>query len=159
MNTKYDEGFFEYVEKAVDKWIDRIEDITLNSGGSLIKHKFLGQVSWTLCDKDQENEKRLTLCAEVFYKNSYKLVIGNCYTLMKFKTHKISRYDREEVTHNWSVNEMKSLCDFVERTIAQYGDYEEEYDSDKEAEEQNKKQEAINALNEKIAKLNSNKTY
>ena len=50
---------------------------------------------------------------------------------------------------------MNSLCDFVDRTIAQYSDFEEEYNSDKESEAQNKKQEAINVLNEKIAKLNS----
>ena len=154
MNTKYDEGFFEYVEKSVDKWIDRFGETTLNSGGSLIKSKVLGEVRWTLCGKDQENAKRLTLCVESYYENSYKLVIGNCYTLMKFKTHNISRYDREEVTNNWSVGELKSLCSFMERKIAQYGEYEEEYNSDKEAEEQNKKQEAIKALAEKIAKLN-----
>ena len=150
-----DKGLFEYVEKAVDRWIDRFGCTTLNSGGSLIKSKVLEEVSWTLWDKDKENAKRLTLWVESYYETSYKLIIGNCYTLMRFKTHSISRYDREEVTNNWSANELKYLCDFVERTIAQYGDYEEEYDSDKEVEEQNKKQEAINALTEKIAKLNS----
>ena len=158
MNTKYDEGFFEYVEKSVDNWIDRFGETTLNSGGSLIKSKVLGEVRWTLCGKDQENAKRLTLYVESYHENSYKLVIGNCYTLMKFKTHNISRYDREVVTNNWSVGELKSLCSFMERKIAQYGDYEEEYDSDKEAEEQNKKQEVINALTEKIDKLNSTRS-
>jgi hypothetical protein len=155
MNIKYDNGFFEYVEKAVDKWIGRIEGTTLNSGGSLIKSKVLKEINWTLYDKNMENEKTLTLCTEAYCDNTYVLIIGNCYVLMKFKTHDISRYDRKEVTNNWSVSELKSLCDFVERTIAQYSDFEEEYNSDKESEAQNKKQEAINALNEKIAKLNS----
>lgn len=155
MNIRYDKGFFEYIEKAVDRWIDRIEGTILNSGGSLIKSKVLKEINWTLYDKNMENEKTLTLCTEAYWDNTYVLIVGNCHVLMKFKTHDISRYDRKEVTNNWSVSELKSLCDFVERTIAQYGDFEEEYDSDKEAEAQNKKQEAINALNEKIAKLNS----
>jgi hypothetical protein len=57
MNIKYDKGFFEYVEKAVDKWIGRIEGTTLNSGGSLIKSRVLKEINWTLYDKNMENEK------------------------------------------------------------------------------------------------------
>lgn len=159
MNIKYNKCFFEHIEKAIDRWVDRMTGTTLNSGGSLIKSKVLGEVSWTLYNKNQENPKRLTLHYNTSTESN-SLVIGEDVgrRIMRFKVHDISRYSPNETVNNWGADELKSLCDFVERTIAQYGDYIEEYDSDKETEEQNKKQEAINALNEKIAKLNSTRS-
>lgn len=151
-------GLFEYVVRAIDNWIKRVlEHRTLSNGGSIIKTIVDGEVSWTMYNKNQENPKRL----KIRYDNSTEvnyLGVGEFRRIMKFKSHDISRYSPNETLLNWDANELKSLCDFVERTIAQYGDYEEEYDSVKEAEEQNKKQEAINALTEKIAKLNSTRT-
>lgn len=146
---------FEYVVEAIDRWIKRVfEHRTLSNGGSIIKTRVDAEVCWTMYNKNQENPKRLKL----HYDNSTEanfLGVGEFRRIMKFRSHDISRYSPNETLLNWDADELKSLCDFVERTIAQYGDYEEEYDSDKEVEEQNKKQEAINVLTEKIAKLNS----